>query len=471
MSEFVSPTSVLHRSHPLSVAPMIQWTDSHFRNFLRSLAAKPLLYTEMIMDTALTGQWHYRGQDLSLLRPWLVASPAEHPLAVQLGGGGIDATSPTSPAGSLPKIIGGINQESCETLAEASALVVAYNNSVSGIPLAELNINSGCPSNKALRGGFGADLMRASSQDHTRAAVSAVVRQVGSSTNVSVKCRIGVLSKGEPADSRLDYPSLCSYVAAVKAAGVSKLIVHSRICVLSGLSTGANRTVPPLKYDVVRALVRDFPDMEFVLNGGVCTLAEAESLLGITSPRQVFDRRPPPREKESPERDMVSYGFQSFDWELEGKGGRGDYFPGGCMIGRAVYNDPGLYHDADERFYGAPTNYKTWSEVLDEYFAYAAGLDSHKNNNFNSVVKPLHNVFTGQLRNREYKQALNAATREETQRVKKLEKGVVIHKGDEEILERLVRRALEGTIAKKVLDSPVRDTRPGSHYHQNVVRK
>jgi hypothetical protein len=234
----------------------------------------------MIMDSALVGQHHYKRNGLGVLSPWLVALPGEQPLAYQLGGGGLDGVSCLAAAGSRPVIEGGVNLPSAEQLALAADLVCSYA-AENGIEPAEININSGCPSSKALRGGFGADLMRATANDHTRAVVSSVVRRVGARSEVTVKCRIGVCAPAaQPEDSRMTYRSLCEYVAGVKSAGVKRVIVHSRVCVLSGLSTAMNRTVPPLKYSVVRNLVRDFPDMDFVLNGGLRSLSEAESVLG-----------------------------------------------------------------------------------------------------------------------------------------------------------------------------------------------
>jgi len=194
---------------------MIQWTDSHFRTFLRSIATHPLLYTEMIMDNALVGQHYYHANDLTRLEPWLVAGRVEEPLAFQLGGGGIDGADPTMPLTCPPTVTDNVNHSAIQTLTTAAELVLQYHPT-----LTELNINSGCPSSKALRGGFGADLMRVSSHDHTRAAVNAVVRAVGSKTNVTVKCRIGVVAgKGDEMDNRTSYKSLCQYVAGMKQVG------------------------------------------------------------------------------------------------------------------------------------------------------------------------------------------------------------------------------------------------------------
>ena len=147
-------------------------------------------------------------------------------------------------------------------------------------------------------------------------------------------------------------------------------------------------------------------------------------------------------------------------------------FPAGCMIGRAVYQDPGLLHDCDERFYGKPANWKTWNDVLEEYFSYAAELPDAKNNVLNMCVKPLHNIFSYQLRNREYKQKLNAAIIEETKRVKARSKDhVVFCAGDGRVLEGLVRTALEDTIKGEILETPIRNTRPTGSYHESVVRR
>jgi tRNA-dihydrouridine synthase len=452
---------------------MIQWTDSHFRTLLRSIAAQPLLYTEMIMDQALVGQFLHQSspvdpENLAVLSPWLCHTPLQQPLCYQLGGGGMsissscplntDTTDTTSSTSTDPTIAN-INPNSVSTLALASSLVCDFNPS-----LAELNINSGCPSNKAKAGGFGADLMRRSSTDHTRACISEVVKRVGHRTRVSVKCRIGCIAGDDPLDSRRTYKDLVDYVQSIVSAGCTKIIVHGRLCVLSGLSTAENRTVPPLRYGVVRNLVRDFPDVEWVVNGGINTLQDGLNLLGKGVEPAEESKRYYNNNGACDERtDTEKYGT-SADWGLvDDDEYEGRAFPHGVMIGRAVYHDPCLFHSADSLFYEKRDKTRSFNDVLDEYFRYVEALpvEGHgsKNNQLNGVVKPLHNLFAQQRGNSQYKIKLDKLVQQASARKKRAAKGCVEELGDDS-LESIVRAAMADTLDSSVLDVDIKETRP-----------
>ena len=208
----------------LSVAPMMDWTDRHCRSFHRLLTRRTLLYTEMVTASAiLRGDW----------RRLLAHSPAEQPLALQLGG---------DDPGDLA---------ACAELAE-------------GLGFREVNLNVGCPSDRVQSGRFGACLMR--EPQVVAEAVAAMRARVR--VPVTVKHRLGV-------DEQEGYEPLAAFVEAVAAAGCEVFLVHARKAWLAGLSPKENREVPELRYDLVHRLKRDRPELTVVLNGGVPSLDAA----------------------------------------------------------------------------------------------------------------------------------------------------------------------------------------------------
>ena len=250
------------------VAPMMEWTDRHCRYFHRTLSAHARLYTEMVTTGALL-----HGDHLRHLR----FDAAEHPVALQLGG-----CEPTE-------------------LAQAARLGEAAGYD-------EINLNCGCPSERVQRGSFGACLMAepALVADCVRALRDAVALPV------TVKHRIGI-DRGE------DYGFVRDFVGALADAGCSAFIVHARNAWLKGLSPRENREVPPLRYDAVRRLKRDFPDSTFVLNGGLGSLEQAA---------------------------RESAGLD------------------GVMLGRASYHEPYLLAQVDATFLGKTTSVPTRTDVV-----------------------------------------------------------------------------------------------------------
>lgn len=339
------------------------------------------------MDDAIIHQYNV-ASSFSQITPWLRSSPIEHPLAVQLGGGGMGSCTTS------------VNSESVSNFASAAEIVCAYASNHNDFPFTELNVNSGCPSSKAVSRGFGADLMRLSSTSHTRALLSETVRRVGSRVDVTLKCRIGCVEQyrnGRPRggeDARMGYEGLRSYVADAVSAGVKKVILHSRICVLNGFSTGKNRTVPPLLYDVTSRVVRDFPDVEIVLNGGVNSLEMCESVLGGSHLGG-------------------SNEDEIWGWK-EGESDLSTFRPKGVMVGRWAYNDVAGMWDADGRFYGKVNRDPTFRTVLDEYVEHCEGLEGERTRKMDAlpnIVKPMHNIFCGVKGNKQYKQALDEAVK------------------------------------------------------------
>ena len=212
----------------LSVAPMMDWTDRHERYFLRLLSRRFLLYTEMITAGALL-----RGDAERHLR----FDPAEHPVALQLGG-----ADPVA-------------------LAACTAMGDEWGYD-------EINLNVGCPSDRVQAARFGACLM--AEPKLVRDCVAAMRR--ATAKPVTVKSRIGI-------DDRDSYQDLYGFVACVADSGCDTFIVHARKAVLRGLNPKQNREIPPLHYEYVYRLKNDFPDLTVVLNGGVLSLDAASDHL------------------------------------------------------------------------------------------------------------------------------------------------------------------------------------------------
>ncbi|MBS4149347.1 tRNA dihydrouridine(20/20a) synthase DusA [Pseudomonadota bacterium DY0742] len=217
-------------SRRFSVAPMMDWTDRHFRYFARQLSQRTLLYTEMVTTGALL-----HGDASRLLRH----DKSEHPLALQLGG-------------SVPADLA-----ACAKLAEAAG----YD---------EVNLNVGCPSDRVQNNMIGACLM--AHPQLVADCVKAMRDTVG--IEVTVKHRIGI-------NGRDSYAELCDFVGQVSEAGCRSFTVHARIAILEGLSPKKNREIPPLRYEVAAQLKQDFPELEIVLNGGIKTLEQCEAHLRV----------------------------------------------------------------------------------------------------------------------------------------------------------------------------------------------
>jgi len=240
------------------VAPLMDWTDRHCRAFHRRLTARALLYTEMVtIDAVIHG-------DRERL---LGFSDLEHPLALQLGG--------SDPA----------------KMAEAAGIGAAFGYD-------EINLNVGCPSDRVQSGRFGACLMR---EPELVAALWGAAQAAAPSTPVTIKCRTGV-DEQEPRDA------LFALVEACRREGCARFIVHARKAWLSGLSPKENREVPPLDYEIVRALKRAYPSLTIVLNGGLRDVAHARAET------------------------------MSLD---------------GAMLGRAAYHNPTILLDVDREVFGA----------------------------------------------------------------------------------------------------------------------
>ena len=308
-----SPAST-HSPWRFCVAPMMDWTDRHCRYFHRQLSTRARLYTEMITAPALKHGDVPRHLDFD---------PAESPVALQLGG--------SDPA----------------DLAHAARLGERWGYD-------EINLNCGCPSERVQTGSFGACLMAepALVADCVRAMRDAV------SLPVTVKHRIGL-------DANQDYGFVRDFVGTVSDAGCGTFIVHARNAVLKGLSPKENREVPPLRYEVVHRLKRDFPDATIVLNGGLSDWRTIESELA------------------------------SID---------------GVMLGRTAYHDPYFLAHADARLFGVDAPPRTRADLMTAMLPYVAAQVA-RGTPLRAIARHMLGLYHGCSGGRRYRQVLSDATR------------------------------------------------------------
>ena len=216
------------QTYPLSIAPMMDRTDRHYRYFMRQITRRTLLYTEMITSAAI------KHGDKDYL---LGFSPEENPLSLQVGG-----DNPQDLA-------------ECAKLAEA----MGYN---------EINLNVGCPSDRVQSGSFGACLMK--TPDRVAKCIESMI--AASNIPVSVKHRIGV-------DDLDRYEDMQNFVRILAESGCQRFSVHARKAWLQGLSPKDNREVPPRRYADVHRLKKEFPHLFIEINGGFTTLEQAHQQL------------------------------------------------------------------------------------------------------------------------------------------------------------------------------------------------
>ena len=296
-------------SHRLCVAPMMAHTDRHFRYLLRLLSARSMLYTEMLT----TGALLYGNTEKHTC-----FNDAEHPVGIQLGG---------SDPGALARCAG-------------IAADCGYD---------EINLNVGCPSERVKHGRFGACLMA------EPALVADCVRAMAAATGlpITVKTRTGI-------DERDDYEHLRGFVSTVAQSGCSTFIIHARKAWLQGLTPRQNRSAPPLQYDRVYRLKRDFPQLEIIINGGITSLAEAHSHL-----RHVD----------------------------------------GVMLGRAVCHNPYLLSGVDKCLFRVNNIPVTRMEALENYLRYMES-ELAGGENLYAMARRLVGLFHGQHGARAYRRHL-----------------------------------------------------------------
>jgi tRNA-dihydrouridine synthase A len=286
-------------AHRLSVAPMLDWTDRDFRYFLRLISKETLLYTEMVTTGALIYGQRAR---------FLAHDDLEMPVALQLGG-----SDPHDLA-------------TCAKMGEESGY-------------AEINLNVGCPSDRVQSGSFGACLME--HPNTVAEAVNAMKSVVD--IPVTVKTRLGI-------DELDSYEFLADFVGQVSEAGCELFILHARKAWLSGLSPKENRDVPPLDYERVYQIKRDFPSLHIDINGGIQTLEEANQHLNQVD---------------------------------------------GVMMGRAIYHDPYLLSEADACIFGQEANRSTRHDIIEQFLPYVEQR-MKEGRPIKSITRHLLGLFQGQ---------------------------------------------------------------------------
>ncbi len=297
-------------AHRLCIAPMMDWSDRHCRYFWRQITRQAMLYTEMVTTGALLHGDRER---------FLQFNPAEHPVALQLGG-------------SDPR-----------ELADCARLAASQGYD-------EVNLNVGCPSDRVQSGRFGACLM--AEPERVRNCLSAMVDAC--SIPVTIKHRTGI-------DRQDSYEELASFVAVVRESGVRTFIIHARKAWLSGLSPRQNREVPPLMYDWVYALKRDFPELEIIINGGIESVAQAAAHL------------------------------EQVD---------------GAMLGRAAYHNPWCLAPVDPQLYGRTAPSQSQVEAVMRMIPYIED-ELSRGGRLNHITRHMMGMFKGLSGARAYRRYLS----------------------------------------------------------------
>ena len=281
-----------------TIAPMMEWSDRHCRYFWRQLTQEAVLYTEMVT----TGAILHAGPER-----FLPFNPEEEPIALQLGG-------------SNP-----------QDLAKCAKIAQDWGYD-------EVNLNCGCPSDRVQNGMFGACLM--AKPQLVADCIKAMQDQC--EIPVTVKHRIGI-------DDMEDYKDMVAFVEPIAATGCKTFIVHARKAWLQGLSPKENREIPPLKYELVYQLKRDFPELEIILNGGLTDLASCDT------PLQHVD---------------------------------------GVMLGRAAYQNPYILAEVDQHFYNSDAPVKSREQVLLDFMPYVE-KQLTKGVHLNHITRHILGLFQG----------------------------------------------------------------------------
>ena len=255
------------------VAPMMGYTTPYARKLYRILSKKSFLFTEMIASKTLINS---KNRDL------IIDNDDHNPVALQVGGSDL------------------------EDLKKCSNIAYKYNYN-------EINLNVGCPSKAVQKGSFGACLMK--NKVLVRQCLESLQNQ---NIEATMKCRIGI-------GKRLDYDFFEEFIDEVQKSGIKIIYVHARNAILTGISPSQNRSIPKLDYDFVKKIKLKFPNIIFILNGGITSLDMAHDLV------------------------------DNFD---------------GVMLGRLIQNNPFLLKKVDEMFFNIKSQNKINEEIVLKYFEY-----------------------------------------------------------------------------------------------------
>jgi tRNA-dihydrouridine synthase A len=294
----------------LSIAPMLDWTDRYYRYFARLITKHTLLYTEMIT----TGALLHGDRDR-----FLKFDPSEHPVSLQLGG-----SNPSDLA-------------QCARMAEEEG----YD---------EVNLNVGCPSDKVQSGSFGACLML--EPELVAECIDAMQQAVA--IPVTVKHRIGI-------DQDESYETLHYFVDSVAKTGCSTFIVHARNAWLQGLSPKENREIPPLRYETVHRLKKDFPELEIIINGGIKSLETAKEQLNYLD---------------------------------------------GVMIGREAYQNPWMLSQADRQIFGDNHPIPSRHQIIEQLTPFVQE-EYKKGTPISRITRHILGLFQGQPRAKSWRRYIS----------------------------------------------------------------
>ena len=256
------------------VAPMMGYTTPYARNLYRILSKKTFLFSEMIATKTLIHSKNTQS---------IIANDNQNPIALQVGGSEYE------------------DLKKCANL----AYELDYN---------EINLNVGCPSKAVQKGSFGACLM----QDKNLVKNCLSAMQINKNIEVSIKCRIGI-------GKNFNYDYFEEFIDEILKSGIKIIYVHARNAILTGFSPKDNRNIPPLNYDFVKKIKEKFPNVSFILNGGIDTIEKAIALSKIHD---------------------------------------------GIMVGRLIQNNPFCLRKVDSLFYNNASSYQISEDTIIQYFNY-----------------------------------------------------------------------------------------------------
>ena len=294
-------------SRKFCVAPMMGYTTPYARKLYRILSNNSFLFSEMIATKSLI---------YSKSRENIIDNDFNNPVALQVGGSEI------------------------EDLAKASKIAMDYNYD-------EINLNVGCPSKAVQKGSFGACLMR--DKILVRNCMEALQND---KIEATLKCRLGL-------GRELNYEFFEEFINEISKTGIKFIYVHARNAILNGISPQGNRTIPPLSYDFVKKIKNKYPNITFVLNGGINNLDKAENLL------------------------------KEFD---------------GVMVGRLIKNNPFILKEVDKKIFKEEDKLIDES-IINNYFEYIKpklGFES-----IFRLLSPLLNIFFSVPHSKTYKSKIN----------------------------------------------------------------
>ena len=294
-------------SRKFCVAPMMGYTTPYARKLYRILSNNSFLFSEMIATKSLI---------YSKSRENIIDNDSNNPVALQVGGSEI------------------------EDLTKASKIAIDYNYD-------EINLNVGCPSKAVQKGSFGACLMR--DKILVRNCIEALQND---KIEATLKCRLGL-------GRELNYEFFDEFIDEISKSGIKFIYVHARNAILSGISPQGNRTIPPLSYDFVKRIKNKYPNITFILNGGINNLDKAENLL------------------------------KEFD---------------GVMVGRLIKNNPFILKEVDKKIF-KEKNKLIDESIINNYFEYIKpklGFES-----IFRLLSPLLSIFFSVPHSKTYKSKIN----------------------------------------------------------------